>query len=42
MELHDNFGQVTQLSFDTFERNPAIDPSLFRFSPPAGADVIGN
>ncbi len=42
MELHDSFGQVTELTFDTFERNPAIDPALFRFSPPAGADVIGN
>jgi len=42
MELHDNFGQVTQLSFDTFERNPALDPALFRFTPPPGADVIGN
>ena len=42
MELHDNFGQLTQLTFDTFERNPAIDPALFRFSPPLGADVIGN
>jgi len=42
MELHDNFGQLTQLTFDTFERNPAIDPALFRFSPPPGADVIGN
>jgi outer membrane lipoprotein carrier protein len=42
MELHDSFGQLTQLTFDTFERNPAIDPALFRFSPPPGADVIGN
>ncbi len=42
MELHDNFGQVTHLTFDTFERNPAIDPAVFRFSPPPGADVIGN
>ena len=25
MELHDSFGQMTQLTFDTFERNPAID-----------------
>jgi len=41
MELHDSFGQMTQLSFDTFERNPAIDPALFRFSPPPGVDVIG-
>jgi outer membrane lipoprotein carrier protein len=42
MELHDSFGQLTQLTFDTFERNLAIDPALFRFSPPSGADVIGN
>ena len=42
MELHDTFGQVTQLSFDTFERNPPLDPALFRFAPPAGADVVGN
>jgi outer membrane lipoprotein carrier protein len=42
MELHDSFGQLTQLTFDTFERNLAIDPALFRFSPPPGADVIGN
>jgi outer membrane lipoprotein carrier protein len=41
MELHDSFGQLTQLTFDTFERNPALDPALFRFSPPPGADVIG-
>lgn len=42
MELHDSFGQVTQLTFDAFERNPTIDPALFRFVPPPGADVIGN
>lgn len=42
MELHDTFGQVTELTFDTFERNPVIDPALFRFSAPPGADVISN
>jgi outer membrane lipoprotein carrier protein len=42
MELHDSFGQVTQLTFDAFERNPPIDSGLFRFSPPPGADVVGN
>jgi len=42
MELYDNFGQVTQLTFDRFERIPSIDPALFRFTPPPGADVIGN
>jgi len=42
MELHDTFGQLTQLTFEAFARNPTIDPALFRFSPPPGADVIGN
>jgi outer membrane lipoprotein carrier protein len=42
MELHDAFGQVTQLTFDAFERNSPIDPGTFRFTLPPGADVIGN
>jgi len=41
MELHDSFGQVTVLRFTGLARNPSLDPSLFRFSPPKGADVIG-
>jgi len=41
MELHDSFGQVTELSFGPFERNARVDPSLFRFAPPPGADVVG-
>lgn len=41
MRIRDGFGQLTELSFERFERNPALDRSLFRFSPPAGADVIG-
>jgi outer membrane lipoprotein carrier protein len=41
MELHDSFGQVTQLSFGPFERNASVDPALFRFVPPQGADVVG-
>jgi outer membrane lipoprotein carrier protein len=41
MELHDNFGQTTTVYFTKLERNPAIAPSLLRFTPPAGADVIG-
>jgi outer membrane lipoprotein carrier protein len=40
MELHDNFGQTTVLTFSQFERNPKIAPGLFKFSPPEGADVI--
>lgn len=42
MVLRDSFGQTTRLRFTAFERNPAIDPAQFRFSPPAGADVISD
>lgn len=41
MELFDNFGQTTSLFFSHLERNPQIAPAQFRFTPPAGADVIG-
>jgi len=41
MELHDSFGQVTLLRFTSLTRNPALEPSLFQFTPPQGADVIG-
>ncbi len=42
MELSDSFGQITVLRFKSLQRNPRLDPSLFRFSPPKGADVIGD
>lgn len=42
MELVDTFGQTTVLRFKRLERNPSLSPSLFRFSPPKGADVIGD
>ncbi|MFZ5558671.1 MAG: outer membrane lipoprotein chaperone LolA [Pseudomonadota bacterium] len=41
MELTDSFGQTTRLTFAGFERNPKLDPSRFRFTPPPGADVVG-
>ena len=41
MELFDNFGQITRLTFSRLERNRPISPALFTFSPPDGADVIG-
>jgi outer membrane lipoprotein carrier protein len=40
MVLADSFGQVSRLAFVRFERNAKLDPQLFRFVPPAGADVI--
>lgn len=42
MELHDNFGQTTLLTFSQLEQNPSLSPELFKFSPPEGADVISD
>ena len=41
MELLDSLGQTTSLRFAHLERNPRLAPSLFRFTPPANSDVIG-
>jgi outer membrane lipoprotein carrier protein len=41
MELYDNFGQTTHIRFSRIERNPVLPASTFRFTPPPGADVIG-
>jgi outer membrane lipoprotein carrier protein len=41
MELTDNFGQVTTIAFERFERNPPLPARLFHFTPPQGADVLG-
>ena len=42
MELKDNFGQTTVIEFRSLVANVRPDPAQFRFSPPAGADVIGD
>ncbi|HEY6242010.1 MAG TPA: outer membrane lipoprotein chaperone LolA [Burkholderiales bacterium] len=42
MELVDSFNQTTILKFNSLQRNPKLDPGLFRFTPPKGADVIGD
>jgi chaperone LolA len=42
MELYDHFGQTTLLQFSRFVRNPRLDPGDFRFTPPKGADVLGD
>lgn len=41
MELVDHFGQTTRLRFSNVERNPALDPARFQFTPPPGTDVLG-
>ncbi len=40
MELVDNFGQTTHLEFSGTRHNPELDPTVFRFTLPAGVDVI--
>lgn len=41
MELADHFGQTTLLRFSNLTRNPKVDAEEFRFTPPKGADVLG-
>jgi len=40
VEVTDSFGQRSLLQFSRFEANPALDEQRFKFTPPAGADVI--
>ncbi len=40
MELEDAFGQVTRLDFHNIQRNPRFPAGTFRFTPPAGVDVL--
>jgi outer membrane lipoprotein carrier protein len=42
LEILDNFGQRTRITLTGLERNPKLAPELFRFTPPKGADVVGD
>ncbi len=42
MELKDNLGNTTRITFDHLQRNAPVADELFRFAPPKGADVIGD
>lgn len=41
MELNDMFGHKTVLRFSEMQRNPKLSEQQFRFTPPKGADVLG-
>ena len=41
MELMDKLGQTTTVQFAAVKRDVSLDAAMFRFTPPAGADVIG-
>lgn len=40
MDLRDNFGKTTIILLQNMEKNPALKPDQFKFSVPAGADVL--
>lgn len=40
LELHDQFGQITQIWLTGLQRNPELDDGLFTFDPPPGVDVL--
>jgi outer membrane lipoprotein carrier protein len=42
LEIFDHFGQRTVIRLVHLERNPKLSPDLFRFTPPKGADVVGD
>lgn len=41
MEIVDSLEQSVRIRFHELRRNLALDPGLFRFTPPPGVDVIG-
>jgi len=41
MEVTDALGQRTVITFSGWKRNPGFSTGTFRFTPPAGTDVIG-
>lgn len=41
MVLGDKFGQQTYIHFQGMKLDGSMDPSRFKFTPPAGVDVIG-
>lgn len=42
MTFRDQLGSTTNISFSGWKRNVAIPPQTFNFTPPKGADVIGD
>ena len=42
MELNDALGQRTVIGFSAWKRNPRFPADKFKFTPPAGTDVVGD
>lgn len=41
LEMIDGFGQTTRVTLRAARENARIEPEKFRFTPPAGVDVVG-
>ena len=41
MEVVDALGQRTEIAFSGWRKNPRFAADTFRYTPPAGVDVIG-
>lgn len=42
MQIFDALGQRTEIGFSGWKRNPAFPGKTFRFTPPAGVDIVGD
>jgi outer membrane lipoprotein carrier protein len=42
MRFEDTLGNTTEIRFSSWQRNPKLKPDAFTFTPPKGADVIGD
>ena len=42
MRFEDTLGNTTEIRFSGWQRNPKLTPDAFTFTPPKGADVIGD
>lgn len=42
MTFRDQLGSTTEIRFSQWQRNPVLPPDTFTFTPPDGADVIGD
>ena len=40
LDILDSFGQRSMLTFNRMELNAGVSPEVFRFKPPAGADLV--
>ena len=42
MRFKDQLGNVTEIRFSDWQRNPQLPPATFTFTPPDGVDVVGD